>query len=101
MKQENRSRAGKVELAWLLLVALTFAGSLLGEYGGRSFWIVLLVAVMTAFKGRLVIDHFMELGQALPVIRRVVTVFGLLVPLLLLVTWLWGEELSRLNWLGG
>lgn len=95
------SAARKIDQAWLLLVVLTFTGALLAEHAESNFAVVLLVAAMTVFKGRLVIDHFMELGQASAVIRRVVGIFGLLVPLLLLVTWLWGPQLARLDWLGG
>ena len=47
-----------------------------------------------------VIDRFMELGEASVVIRRVVRSFGLLVPVLMLVVYLWGPELARVNWLG-
>jgi hypothetical protein len=89
-----------LDLTWFLLVILTLGGALLGEFSGGGFWVTLVVAVATAVKGRLVIDRFMELGEASAVIRRVVWGFGLLVPLLILVVYLWGPELARLNWLG-
>lgn len=94
------NRALRLDLTWLALVILTLGGALLGEFSSSGFWITLVIAVMTAVKGRLVIDRFMELGEASVIIRRVVRSFGLLVPLLILVDYLWGPELARLNWLG-
>ena len=93
-------RALLLDLTWLILVMLTLGGALLGEFGASGFWATLLVALITAVKGRLVMDKFMELGEASPLIRRVVRGFGLLVPLLMLVVYLWGPDLARLHWLG-
>ncbi len=94
------NRALLLNLTWLALVVMTLGGAYLGEFASSSFWTTLVIAVITAVKGRLVIDRFMELGEASVVVRRLVRGFGLLVPLLMLVAYLWGPELARLNWLG-
>lgn len=93
--------ASKLNLAWLLLMVLTLSGTLLGEYALPGFWITVIIAGMTAFKGRLVIDQFMELNQASPVIRRIVRGFGLLVPALMILTYLLGTELVEITQLPG
>jgi len=89
----------RIDLAWALLVLLTLTGVFLGEFRQGGFWVVLVIALVTALKGRLVIDVFMELGEASLVLRRLVRGFGLLVPALILVTYLWGPLLARFNWL--
>jgi len=94
------NRALLLDLTWLVLVVLTLGGACLGEFASSGFWTTLVIALITAVKGRLVIDRFMELGEASIVVRRLVRSFGLLVPLLMLVVYLWGPELARLNWLG-
>ncbi|HDK38078.1 MAG TPA: thiosulfate reductase [Thiolapillus brandeum] len=84
----------KLNLSWLLLMVLTFSGALMGEYAQPSFWITVSIAGITALKGRLIIDEFMELNQASPVIRRIVRGFGLVVPALMILTYLLGPELA-------
>ncbi len=92
---------GKLSLSWLLLMLLTLSGTLMGEYAQPGFWITVSIAVITAIKGRLIIDQFMELNQASPVIRRIVRGFGLVVPALMLLTYLSGPELAAVTQLPG
>jgi hypothetical protein len=87
----------KLSLSWLLLLALTLSGMLMGEYARPGFWVTVSIAAITAFKGRLVIDQFMELNQASPVIRRIVQGFGLVVPFLMILTYLLGTELAAVT----
>lgn len=90
-------RIPSAELTWVLLIALTFLGIGLGEGTGPGLWINLLVAAITALKGRLVIDQFMEIRAARPGIRRAVRAFGLLVPILILVLYFFGPQIARLT----
>ena len=88
----NRKR---LDISWLFLMILTLSGALMGEYAHPGFWVTVSVAVITAIKGRLIIDEFMELGDASPAIRRTVRIFGLLVPTLILLTWFLGPQLAQ------
>ena len=88
----NRKR---LTISWFFLMALTLSSALMGEYAHLGFWITTSVAFITAIKGRLIIDEFMELGDASPAIRRTVRLFGLLVPALMILTWLFGPRLAR------
>ncbi|BAO45327.1 cytochrome C oxidase subunit IV family protein [Thiolapillus brandeum] len=88
----NRKR---LNASWLFLMGLTLSGALMGEYAHPGFWVTVSVAFITAIKGRLIIDEFMELGDASPAIRRTVRLFGLLVPSLMILTWLFGNQLAR------
>lgn len=92
-----RADTRRIDYTWILLVALTLGGIALGERGGSGFWLTLVIAAITAAKGRLVIDRFMELGDAHPGIRRLVRLWGLLVPGLVLVTWFYGPQIARLT----
>ena len=85
----------KLNLSWLLLMGLTLGGMLMGEYAQPGFWITVSIAAITAVKGRLIIDRFMELQQASPVIRNIMKAFGLLVPGLMILTYLLEAELAR------
>jgi hypothetical protein len=88
----NRKR---LNISWIFLMALTLGGALMGEYAHPGFWVTVSVAFITAIKGRLIIDEFMELGDASPAIRHTVRLFGLLVPALMILTWLFGSQLAR------
>ncbi|WP_456407377.1 cytochrome C oxidase subunit IV family protein [Thiolapillus sp.] len=93
--------AGKLTLSWLLLMVLTLSGILMGEYARPGFWITVVIAGVTAVKGLLIIDQFMELKQASPVIRRIVIAFGFVVPVLMILTYLLGPELAEITQLPG
>lgn len=100
MMGDRISSSMKLNLAWLVLLLLSLGGAVIGEFAQSGFWITLLIATVTAFKGWVIIDHFMELGDYKPVFRKVVRSFGLLVPVLMMITYLWGSLLANINWLG-
>lgn len=86
-----------VDWTWAILVTLTLAGVAIGEGAAPDFWVTLTVAAIAAFKGRLVIDQFMELGTAHPAIRRLVRLFGLLVPALIMLVYVFGPQIARVT----
>jgi hypothetical protein len=91
---------GHAEKIWLLLVALTGAGAWLAETGHSSWLLAFVVAGLIAFKGRLVIDHYMEMTGANTRIRRVLYAFITIVPLLVLLSHGWSDVLRRLTTIG-
>lgn len=88
---------GKAERIWLLLLALTLAGAWLAETGHAGWPLTLVVAGLIAFKGRMVIDHYMEITGAHPRIRAVLHGFVTLVPLLVIFSHGWGDVIRRLT----
>jgi ABC-type amino acid transport system permease subunit len=88
---------GHAERIWLTLVGLTLAGAWLAETGHSSWALAFVVAGLIAFKGRLVIDHYMEMTSANTRIRRVLHLFVVVVPLLVLLSHGWSDVLRRLT----
>ena len=88
---------GHAEQIWLTLVGLTLAGAWLAETGHSSWLLAFVVAGLIAFKGRLVIDHYMEMTTANTRIRRVLHLFVVVVPLLVLLSHGWSDVLRRLT----
>jgi hypothetical protein len=86
---------GHAEKIWLLLIALTLAGAWFAETGHAGWPLTLIVAGLIAVKGRLVIDHYMEMTDANTRIRRVLLAFVTVVPLLVLFSHGWGDVLRR------
>jgi hypothetical protein len=91
---------GHAEKIWLLLVGLTAAGAWLAETGHAGWPLALVVAGLIAFKGRLVIDHYMEMNSANTRIRRVLYLFVTIVPLLVLLSHGWSDVLRRITTIG-
>lgn len=91
---------GKAERIWLLLLALTLAGAWLAETGHAGWPLTLVVAGLIAFKGRMVIDHYMEITGAHPRIRAVLHGFVTLLPLLVIFSHGWGHVIKRLTTIG-
>lgn len=85
------------ERVWLLLLGLTAAGAWLGETGGHSWALTLTVAFLIAYKGRLVIDHYMGMRDANRSIRRVLYAFVVVVPALVVLSHGLGAVIARLT----
>ncbi len=87
----------KLDLVWLVLITLTLTGAALGETAEPGLWLTISVAAMMVLKGRMVIDHFMELADANPSIRRMVRLYGVTIPLLLVLTYLFGPQIALMT----
>lgn len=88
---------GRAEKIWLLLVGLTFTGAWLAETGRAGWPLTFIVAGLIAFKGRMVIDHYMEMTAAHARIRRLLYAFVTVVPLLVIASQGWGDVIKRLT----
>jgi hypothetical protein len=93
-------KPGHAEKIWLLLVGLTAASAWLAETGPSSWGLSFLVAGLIAFKGRMIVDHYMEMTTANTRIRRVLYVFVSVVPILVLLSHGWSDALRRLTTIG-
>lgn len=89
--------ARTLNIVWIVLIGLTLGGMAMGESAEAGFWVTAIIAAITALKGRMVIDYFMELGDAHPTIRRLVRLWGFLVPALMVLAYLWGPQIARLT----
>ena len=85
-----------LDLLWLLLVALTLGGALLGESAASGSTLLLVVVLTMALKGRLVVDYFMEMRNANRTLRALMRAYFYVLPLVTVVVYLFDEELSRL-----
>ncbi|MEW5942933.1 MAG: cytochrome C oxidase subunit IV family protein [Pseudomonadota bacterium] len=82
---------------WLLLLALTLGGNVIGESAEPGFTVTLIVSLMMAVKGRIVVDHFMELKTANRTIRNLMRVYFYVLPAVTVLVWLFGDRIARLT----
>ncbi len=70
----------RINLFWVLLVALTLFATLIAEQATPSDFIVIVICLTIAIKGRFIIDEFMGLREAIPVIRYTIHSYFILLP---------------------
>lgn len=87
----------RADLTWLLLMLLTGVGVWLKTEFSTGFALGFAVALVIAVKGRLVIDFYMELPGANAWLRRVMHAYFYLLPLLVVISTLWGDAIRRLT----
>lgn len=86
-----------IDLLWLLLVALTLGGAWIGEAADPGLAVTIVISLTMAFKGRIVVDHFMELKTANRTLRNLMRGFFYVLPAVTVLTTLFGDRLARLT----
>ncbi len=86
-----------LDFLWIVLCILTLGGAYLGEAAEPGLAVTLLIAITMAFKGRMVIDHFMELKTANRRIRSLMRAYFYVLPTVMVLTYLFGDQLARLT----
>ncbi len=86
----------RCDYVWLSLIALTLVSAWIGEKAfDPGLGITLLVVFIIGIKGRMVIDHFMELPHANRRIRFMMRLYFYLLPLITLLVYLFGDVIAR------
>lgn len=89
-----------INYIWIILMLLTIGSALIAESADPSKLITIVIALSIAFKGRMVLDRFMELRNANRYIRASMNIYFYVIPLLIVVVHLFPEaiaELTKLN----
>ena len=96
----NRIRRGwhgleVIDRIWILLTALTLLSALIAESADASLWVTLVVAGSVAYKGRMIVDHFMELNHCNRYLRRLMRAYFYVFPVLIVLVYLFPETIAR------
>ena len=91
------SEKRRINLFWLILVALTLFATFIAEAATPSNFIVLLICFTISIKGRFVIDEFMGLREAIPIIRYTIHSYFILLPLFIALSIIFPEILAELT----
>jgi len=84
-----------IDLIWLLLMLITLASSLLAESDTSNLFLVMVIAASVTFKGRMVIDRFMELENANPLIRSWMNAYFYVIPVLIVMVHAFPGQLAQ------
>jgi len=86
-----------VDISWLLLMLVTSMNALIAETAEPSLAITALICGSIAFKGRRIMDYFMELNHANSTIQFFMRSYFHFFPALIFLTELFATELAILT----
>jgi len=84
-----------IDTLWLALIALTLFSAYMAERADTSFISVNIMAVVLAVKGRIIVDHFMELKKAHIVLRTLMRTYFYVIPSLIIIVYLFPEQIAK------
>ncbi|NQZ27272.1 MAG: cytochrome C oxidase subunit IV family protein [Colwellia sp.] len=86
-----------LDFSWILLMIITAANALVAETAEPSLAITALICGSIAYKGRRIMDYFMELNHANSTIQFFMRSYFHVFPALIFLTELFAEELAALT----
>jgi cytochrome c oxidase subunit IV len=83
-----------INYLWIFLIALTLFSAYMAEQANPGLNSVVIMAVVLAIKGRIIVDHFMELKTSHKVLRTLMQVYFYVIPALILLVYLFPEQIA-------
>jgi cytochrome c oxidase subunit IV len=83
-----------INYLWVFLIALTLFSAYMAEQANPGLNSIVIMAVVLAIKGRIIVDHFMELKRSHKVLRTLMQVYFYVIPALILVVYLFPEQIA-------
>ncbi len=96
----NITKEKKLNIIWLILMAITVMNAMIAESENTGVAITILIAVSVSFKGHMVVDHFMGLKGANHYIRSWMNAYFYVIPSMMVIVYVFPEfiaQLTRLN----
>jgi len=84
-----------IDYLWLLLLTLTLFSAYMAERADTGFVSIAIMAVVLAIKGRIIVDHFMELKDAHPVLRTLMRTYFYVIPSMIILVHLFPEQIAK------
>ena len=84
-----------INTLWLLLLLLTLFSVYMAEQETPGLNSIIIMAIVLAIKGRIIVDYFMELKEAHIVVRTLMRVYFYVIPALIILVYLFSEQIAR------
>ena len=94
---ETKSTFTAVDISWVILMIITTANAFVAETAEPSLAITALICGSIAYKGRRIMDYFMELNHANSTIQFFMRSYFQVFPALIFLSDLFSEELAMLT----
>jgi len=86
-----------VDTIWLMLLGLTLLAAAIAETPDQGFILTLVIALTVAFKGRMIVDRFMELNSANRWLRHSMRIYFYVIPMLIVLVYLFPDLIVRIT----
>ena len=94
---KNTFTLNALDISWVLLMIITSANAFVAETAEPSLVITAIICCSIAYKGRRIMDYFMELNHANETIQFLMRSYFHVFPALIFLSDLFSEELSSLT----
>ncbi len=84
-----------IDALWLLLITLTLFSAYMAERANPGFISIAIMAAVLAIKGRIIVDHFMELKHAHKLLRSLMRTYFYVIPSLIIIVYLFPEQIAK------
>lgn len=96
---ENKftTKLNAVDISWVILMIITTLNALVAETAEPDLLITAIICFSIAYKGRRIMDYFMELNHANATIQKLMRGYFYVFPALIFLTDVFTEELAALT----
>jgi len=84
-----------INTLWIILIALTLFSAYMAEHATPGLISVCIIAIVLAVKGRIIVDHFMELKEAHVILRALMRLYFYVIPALIILVYLFPEQIAK------
>ena len=84
-----------LDYIWLLLMAITIMNAMIAESTTTGAAITVLIAISVAFKGHMVVDHFMGLKGANRYLRSWMNAYFYVIPAMIIIVYVFPETIAQ------
>lgn len=84
-----------IDSLWLVLIGLTLFSAYMAERSDPTFISIVIMSFVLAIKGRIIVDHFMELKHANKLLRRLMRAYFYVIPSLIIFVSLFPEQIAK------
>jgi cytochrome c oxidase subunit IV len=88
-----------INTLWIILVALTLLSAYIAEQATPGLASILIMSLVLAIKGRIIVDHFMELKDSHIVLRTLMRVYFYVIPALIILVYLFPDQIAKWTFL--
>jgi hypothetical protein len=85
----------RVDTLWLVLICLSLFSAWMAERANPGLISVIIMATVLAIKGRIIVDHFMELKHTHKLLRGLMRVYFYVIPILIIIVYLFPEQIAK------
>ncbi|PLY16200.1 MAG: thiosulfate reductase [Sedimenticola sp.] len=86
-----------IDFIWLVLMIITVLNAVVAETADGSLLITIIIAISIGFKGRMVVQRFMELHNANRFIKNMMNAYFYVIPLLVVIVQAFPDTIANLT----